>query len=66
MSDVRIRVLLELDLSADSISGLLSVDGGRQRPFCGWLALARELDAALAAARPPPPPDTPPGDGRCT
>jgi len=62
MSDIRIRVLLELDPSAESISGLLSVDGERQRPFWGWLALARELDAALAAARPPPPPRTSPGD----
>jgi hypothetical protein len=62
MSDVRIRVLLDLDPSAESISGLLSVDGGRQRPFCGWLALARELDAALAAARPSPPAGAPPGD----
>jgi hypothetical protein len=62
MSDIRVRVLLELDPSAESISGLFSADGERQRPFRGWLALARELDAALAAARHSPPPKTPPGD----
>lgn len=59
MCGIRIRVLLELDPSLESIGGELSVDGGRQRPFSGWLALARELDAALAAARPPPPAKTP-------
>jgi hypothetical protein len=59
MSDTWVRVLLELDPSVEPIGGLLRVDGGRARPFSGWLALARELDAALAAARPPRPPKTP-------
>ena len=62
MSDIRIRVLLELDPLAEPISGLLGVDGGRRRPFSGWLALARELDAALAAARPQPHPKAPAGE----
>lgn len=62
MSDIRIRVLLELDPLAEPISGLLCVDGERRRPFSGWLALARELDAALAAARPQPRPKAPPGE----
>ena len=61
MSDIRIRVLLELDPLAEPISGLLCVDGER-RPFSGWLALARELDAALAAARPQPRPKAPAGE----
>jgi hypothetical protein len=47
----RIRVLLELDPSAEPIGGLLSVDGGPARRFSGWLALARELETALASAR---------------
>jgi hypothetical protein len=59
MYGVRVRVLLELDPSLESIGGALSVDGGPQRPFSGWLALGRELDTALAAARPAPP-ETPP------
>lgn len=59
MSDIRVRVLLELDPSVEPIGGVLSVDGERERPFSGWLALARELDAALAAARPPRTPETP-------
>jgi len=62
MSDIRIRILLELDPLAESISGLLCVDGEQRRPFWGWLALARELDAALAAARPLPPPKAPAGE----
>jgi hypothetical protein len=62
MCGIRVRVLLELDPSLESIGGVLSVDGGRQRPFSGWLALARELDAALAAARRPPPPRDAPGE----
>ena len=55
-----VRVVLELDPARDSIGGMLSVDGGRSHPFSGWLALGRELDAALAAARPPPPVRMPP------
>ena len=58
MNDVRVRVLLELDPSAESIGGLLSVGGGPERPFSGWMALARELDAALEAVRPARPPET--------
>jgi hypothetical protein len=59
MYGARVRVLLELDPSLESIGGILSVDGGPQRPFSGWLALARELDTALKAARPAPPPKEP-------
>jgi hypothetical protein len=55
-----IRVLLELDPSAEPIGGLLSVDGEPARRFSGWLALARELEAALAAARAAEPPGTAP------
>jgi hypothetical protein len=59
MRGVRVRVLLELDPSLESIGGVLAVDGGPQRPFSGWLALARELDAALKDARPAPSPQEP-------
>ncbi len=62
MNGIRVRVLLELDPSVESIGGLLSVDGERGRPFSGWLALARELDAALAVARPSRPPKRPPDE----
>lgn len=62
MNDIRVRVLLELDPSAESIGGLLSVGGEPERPFSGWLALARELDAALVAVRPAQPPQTKPAD----
>jgi hypothetical protein len=57
----RIRVLLELDPSAEPIGGLLSVDGEPARWFSGWLALARELETALAGARAAQPPGTDPG-----
>jgi hypothetical protein len=56
MCGIRVRVVLELDVSLEPIGGVLSVEGGPARPFSGWLALGRELDAALAAARPPHPP----------
>jgi hypothetical protein len=59
MRGVRVRILLELDLSLEPIGGTLSVDGGPQRRFSGWLALARELDAALEDARPASPPTEP-------
>ena len=52
MNGARVRVLLELDPALEPIGGTLSVNGGRAQPFSGWLALGRELDAALAAARP--------------
>lgn len=52
MNDARVRVLLELDPALVPIGGTLSVDGRGAQPFSGWLALGRELDAALAAARP--------------
>jgi hypothetical protein len=60
MSGIRVRILLELDPSVEPIGGALSVDGGPARPFSGWMALARELDAALAPARLPRPPTKPP------
>ncbi|HEU5391089.1 MAG TPA: hypothetical protein VFV73_34825 [Streptosporangiaceae bacterium] len=60
MCGIRVRVLLELDPSAEPIGGLLSLEGGPTRPFSGWLALGRELDAALASARPPRPRANPP------
>jgi hypothetical protein len=52
MNGMWVRVLLELDPAVEPIGGMLSVNGGRAVPFSGWLALGRELDAALAAARP--------------
>jgi hypothetical protein len=64
MSGIRVRVLLELDPSVEPIGGVLSVDGGPARPFSGWMALGRELDAALASARPPHPPANPPEPGQ--
>jgi hypothetical protein len=62
MNRTWVRVLLKLDPALDSIGGTLSVDGGRARPFSGWLALGRELDAALAAARPAQPARKPPDE----
>lgn len=55
MNDIRVRVLLELDPTANPIGGVMSVEGGPARSFAGWMALARELGAALASARPPAP-----------
>ena len=60
MTGIRVRVLLELDPSAESIGGVLSVGGGPERPFSGWMALARELGAALETVRPAQPPETAP------
>jgi hypothetical protein len=60
VTDIRVRVLLELHPSAESIGGLLSVGGEPERPFSGWMALAGELDAALEAVRPTRPPEAAP------
>lgn len=45
-----IQIVIDLDSATGPISGLLSANGGQARPFAGWVALAREIDTALASA----------------
>jgi hypothetical protein len=43
----------EFDLDADPVSGVV-LDGrgdGDGQPFCGWMALTREIENALDAGR---------------
>jgi hypothetical protein len=42
-------VTLELDPSSDPIRGIARDEHGAERPFTGWLGLARALEAALEA-----------------
>jgi hypothetical protein len=45
-----IFVTLELDPSAEPIRGLARGSEGTERPFTGWLGLARALEQTLEAA----------------
>jgi hypothetical protein len=55
--DSRCRLILEVDLAADPISGVLRDGSGRARPFSGWMALTRTIELGLGAARDATSPD---------
>jgi len=46
----RVTVTLELDASAEPIRGVARDTEGVERPFTGWLGLARALELTLDAA----------------
>jgi hypothetical protein len=47
-----IRLILDLDLAADPIGGLVRyLDGGTAEPFAGWIALTRTIELSLDGAR---------------
>ncbi|HEY4097627.1 MAG TPA: hypothetical protein VGM33_19035 [Baekduia sp.] len=41
----------EFDLDADPVSGVVLDGRGDGQPFCGWMALTREIENALDAGR---------------
>ena len=48
----QIRLILDIDLAADPIGGLVrDVDGGTAEPFAGWIALTRTIELSLDGAR---------------
>jgi hypothetical protein len=47
-------VTLEIDTDSDPIAGRLSEGGAPDRPFVGWLGLARALELALEPCEPAP------------
>jgi hypothetical protein len=47
----RCRLILELDLDAEPIGGVLVDDRGQGQPFSGWMALTRTIELGLGAAR---------------
>lgn len=52
------RLVVDVDLSAEPIAGVLRHLNGLDKPFAGWIALIRALELALEAERlrsaPPP------------
>jgi hypothetical protein len=47
-----IRLILDLDLAADPIGGVVGpADGGAAEPFAGWIALTRTIELSLDGAR---------------
>jgi hypothetical protein len=42
---------VEFDLGADPVSGVVRSGAGDGDPFCGWMALTRTIELALASAR---------------
>lgn len=43
----RVELLLELDIDADPIAGLVRHGNGAPRPFTGWLGLTAALEGVL-------------------
>lgn len=49
--DAHARMILELDLAADPVAGVLHDANGDGQPFAGWMALTRTIELSLDAAR---------------
>jgi hypothetical protein len=47
MASGRHRVQIELDASGGPPSGLIRIDGGGERSFCGWIHLMAQLEALM-------------------
>jgi hypothetical protein len=60
----RVRIVLDLDPTADPVGGWIVGARGDVAPFSGWLALGRAIELKLAVAREPVPrtgePSSPP------
>jgi hypothetical protein len=46
-----IRLILDLDLAADPIGGVVRDADGDAEPFAGWIALTRTIELSLDGAR---------------
>jgi hypothetical protein len=53
-----IRLILDLDLAADPIGGVVREADGDAEPFAGWIALTRTIELSLDSARRRLPPAT--------
>jgi hypothetical protein len=51
-----IRLILDLDLAADPIGGVVRDAAGDAEPFAGWIALTRTIELSLDGARRTRPP----------
>jgi len=49
MRSGRHTVIIELDVTHGPPSGLITVDGGRESPFYGWIDLTARLEALMQA-----------------
>lgn len=50
-SNVRTRLVLDIDLDTEPISGVVVDDDHDGEAFSGWIALTRTIEAALYAGR---------------
>ena len=48
MTGGRHSVEIDLDASEGPPTGVISIDGGRRRSFCGWIDLIAQLEALMA------------------
>ena len=55
MHSGRHTVIIELESGGGPPQGRISVDGGRQRDFYGWIDLTARLEPLTERASPPPP-----------
>jgi hypothetical protein len=46
-----IRLILDLDLAADPIGGVVRDADGGAKPFAGWMSLTRTIELSLDGAR---------------
>jgi hypothetical protein len=46
-----IRLILDLNLAADPIGGVVRDADGAAEPFAGWIALTRTIELSLDGAR---------------
>lgn len=49
--DSHARLILELDLAAEPVAGVVHDAKGEGQPFAGWMALTRTIELSLDAAR---------------
>lgn len=52
MTEDAIRILLEVDVADESLTGRASTSDGTTRTFSGWLGLLGALDAMLPTSHP--------------
>jgi hypothetical protein len=54
MTEETVRIVLDVRVDGDQISGLAGDVAGERRPFLGWLGLIVILDGLLDVSRPRP------------
>jgi hypothetical protein len=54
VTDETLRIVINVRVDGDEISGYAGEEPGQPRPFLGWLGLIATLDRLLDVSKPPP------------